>query len=228
MTLIKIEHLSKQFLQGEISVNALTDLNFEIKKGEFSALVGPSGSGKTTLLNCIGALDKPTSGKVFVEGKDITILGRNELSEFRMKKIGFVFQAYNLIPVLTALENVEYILMISGIEKKERERRSLEILKEVGLSLEKDRFPGQLSGGQQQRVAVARALVSDPIVILADEPTANLDSENADILLDIMKEMCEKKHTTFLFSTHDSRVMERAKRLIRMRDGKIEEDINQN
>ena len=223
MTLIVAKDLKKTFYQGEIAVHALQGLNLTIEKGEFTALVGPSGSGKTTLLNIIGALDHQTSGDIIVGNQDLTKLSKTQLSDFRLHNIGFVFQAYNLIPVLTAIENVEYILMISGIKKNERIEKSKQILTDVGLTDVMDRFPGQLSGGQQQRVAVARALVSDPEIILADEPTANLDSENADILLDIMKKMCEERKTTFLFSTHDVRVMERAKRLIKLRDGMIVE-----
>ncbi|MDH5655587.1 MAG: ABC transporter ATP-binding protein [Spirochaetia bacterium] len=223
MTLIQTKGLHKVFYQGEIAVNALQGIDLSIEKGEFTSLVGPSGSGKTTLLNIIGALDRQTSGEIIVGGQDLSRLSNTQLSDFRLHNIGFVFQAYNLIPVLTAIENVEYILMISGIKKSERISRSKEILNDVGLSEEIDRFPAQLSGGQQQRVAVARALVSDPEIVLADEPTANLDSENADILLDIMKKMCDERKTTFLFSTHDTRVMERARRLIKLRDGLIAE-----
>ncbi len=221
MTLIQVDNLEKDFQQGEFTVRALRGVSFSISQGEFTALVGPSGSGKTTLLNCIGALDSPTTGRILVEGGDISLLSKNEQSDFRLHKVGFVFQAYNLIPVLTALENVEYVLLIAGLPREERRARSLHLLEEMGLTDLQDRFPRQLSGGQQQRVAVARALVSDPLIVLADEPTANLDSENADMLLDIMEEMCEKKKTTFLFSTHDNRVMERARRLIRLRDGQV-------
>lgn len=221
MPLIEIKGVKKNFQQGEIVVEALRGIDFRIEKGEFTALVGPSGSGKTTLLNCIGALDTPTEGMILVDDRDTGSLKGNQLSDFRLHNIGFVFQAYNLIPVLTTLENVEYVLMISGVGSKERTDRSRAILEEMGLGDLSDRFPRQLSGGQQQRVAVARALVSEPLIVLADEPTANLDSENADMLLNIMREMCDRKKTTFLFSTHDARVMERADRLIRLRDGLV-------
>lgn len=221
MELIEIKDVKKNFQQGEIVVEALRGINFNIQQGEFTALVGPSGSGKTTLLNCIGVLDMPSSGSIFVNGTDTAGLKGGELSDFRLHNIGFVFQAYNLIPVLTALENVEYVLMISGMGFKERQEKAKAILSEMGLLDLADRFPSQLSGGQQQRVAVARALVSEPRVVLADEPTANLDSENADTLLKIMRQMCDVKKTTFLFSTHDMRVMEKADRLIHLRDGQI-------
>ena len=223
MTLIRTEKIMKTFYQGEIAVHALQGIDLVIEKGEFTALVGPSASGKTTLLNIIGALDRQTSGEIFVGKQNLKELNSTQLSDFRLHNIGFVFQAYNLIPVLTALENVEYILMISGVNKNKRLEKSRSILSDVGLSDVMDRFPGQLSGGQQQRVAVARALVSEPEIVLADEPTANLDSENADMLLQIMKKMCEDKKTTFLFSTHDTRVMDMARRLVKLRDGKIVE-----
>jgi len=221
VSLIQIQEVHKNFQQGEFVVEALRGITFDIDKGEFTAIVGPSGSGKTTLLNCLGALDVPSSGSIHIDGQDIGLLKKGELSEFRLNNVGFVFQAYNLIPVLTAYENVEYVLLISGIEKKERRSRVMALLDEMGLADLADRFPRQMSGGQQQRVAVARALVSDPLLVLADEPTANLDSENADLLLNIMSRMCESHKTTFLFSTHDARVMKRAHRLIRLRDGRI-------
>lgn len=223
MALIDITNLQKNFQQGETVVRALRGLDFTVEAGEFTAIVGPSGSGKTTLLNCIGALDTPTAGEITLGEKNLSRLSKNDLSDFRLNEIGFVFQAYNLIPVLTALENVQYVLLLQGVDRKGRDRRAHDLLKEMNIDDLADRFPRELSGGQQQRVAVARALVSEPHVVLADEPTANLDSENADMLLDIMAEMCDRKKITFLFSTHDQRVMDRARRLIRMRDGKLVE-----
>ena len=221
MSLIQVENLKKNYRQGQIIVKALRGISFKIDQGEFTAIVGPSGSGKTTLLNIIGVLDEPDEGTVKLNRQDLTKLKKSEKTKFRLNEIGFVFQFYNLIPVFTALENVEYLLMLQGVSKKERRDRSIALLTEMGMGDLIKRFPKELSGGQQQRVAVARALVSQPKVVLADEPTANLDSESADNLLDIMQEMCEKKHITFLFSTHDQRVMNRAKRLIKMRDGHI-------
>lgn len=221
MSLIKIRNITKIFTQGEIEVHALRGASLEIKKGEFTALVGPSGSGKTTLLNCIGALDTPQSGYIEVAGQELSKLDKSGLSDFRLHKIGFIFQAYNLLPVLTAFENVEYVLLLQGMKKDIRKQKSNQILDEMGLSDLKNRFPRQLSGGQQQRVAVARALVSEPQVVLADEPTANLDSDNTDTLLDIMQKMCDNRKTTFLFSTHDDRVVKRARRVVKMQDGQI-------
>lgn len=224
MEIIKTEQLTKNFIQGEFTVQALRGIDLSVNKGEFAALVGPSGSGKSTLLNCLGALDTPTSGRVFIDGKPLDTLKPKELSDFRLHNVGFVFQAYNLIPVLTAYENVEYILVLQGIDKNERKERVKSMFGDMKMTDLLDRFPRQISGGQQQRVAVARALISNPRVVLADEPTANLDGTNADHLLDIMQEMCEKTGTTFLFSTHDERVMRRAKRLIHLLDGVISED----
>lgn len=201
MDIIKIENVKKQFKQGENVVEALRGVSFSIQEAEFAALVEPSGSGKTTLLNIIGGLDSLTEGKVEVDSEDLSTMKNKQLSEFRLNKVGFVFQAYNLIPVLTVLENVEYVLMLQGKKPKERKEISQKLLHEMGLSELENRFPRQISGGQQQRVAVCRALVSDPAVVLADEPTANLDGKNAELLLDIMQEMCEKKKRTFLFST---------------------------
>lgn len=221
MSLIEVTSLVKNFKQGEFTVRALRGIDFTVEPGEFTALVGPSGSGKTTLLNCIGALDVPNEGNIILDGQSLKDLPHNQLSDFRLYKIGFVFQAYNLIPVLTAYENVDYILMLQGISKQERRERILQLFASMNMEELMDRFPSQLSGGQQQRVAVARALISHPKVVLADEPTANLDGENAERLLDIMQEMCEKTNTTFLFSTHDERVMKRAVRLIRLRDGLV-------
>ena len=207
-----------------MKVLAVHNVDISIKQGEFTAIVGPSGSGKTTLLNMIGGLDNITQGSVEISGTDISSLSENELIDFRLQNIGFVFQAYNLIPVLTAKENVEFIMLLQGVSEKERQLRSEALLKEVGLEDKFDVRPNQLSGGQQQRVAVARALASKPSFILADEPTANLDSSSTTNLLNIMAEMNEKENVTFLFSTHDQRVIDRAKRIITIEDGKIISD----
>ncbi|NLJ27581.1 MAG: ABC transporter ATP-binding protein [Deltaproteobacteria bacterium] len=195
-----------------------------LKSGEFAAMAGPSGSGKTTLLNIIGGLDRPTSGSVLVEGHDLTRLSGSELSRLRRDRIGFIFQTYNLIPILTAYENAEYVLMLQGLPRQERRERVMHVLKEVGLDGLENRFPRELSGGQQQRVAIARAIVPEPALVLADEPTANVDSETGSALLDLMLRLNEEKGATFLFSTHDRAVMRRARRLIRLRDGLIIED----
>jgi putative ABC transport system ATP-binding protein len=224
MPLIRTEKISKTYSGNGVPVEALRDVDLEIREGDFAALVGPSGSGKTTLLNVIGGLDRPTSGRVYVGGRDLGSMSANETIDFRLHHVGFVFQAYNLIPVLSARENVEFIMLLQGASKAERASRALELLSAVGLAGERDRRPGELSGGQQQRVAVARALASIPSFVLADEPTANLDSEAAGRLLDIMGALNREKGMTFLFSTHDERVMKRARRVITMRDGRIVSD----
>ena len=223
---ISLESVSKVYRVGKIEVPALTDVSLRVKKGDFDAVCGPSGSGKTTLLNIIGALDVPSGGQVWLEGKDLSVLGRAELSRIRRDRIGFVFQAYNLIPVLTAYENAEFVLAIQGVPAEERRKRSMLMLQEVGLEGLEGRRPDELSGGQQQRVAIARAIVTDPAVVLADEPTANLDSHTADSLLDMMELLNRQKGITFLFSTHDPRVMERARRIIRLVDGRLASDEN--
>ncbi len=223
---IKTNELSKIYNQGEIEVKALNNVSCEFQKGEFTAIVGPSGSGKTTFLNIIGGLDTPTSGSVEIGDIDITKLKSGELIDFRLHNIGFIFQAYNLIPVLTAKENVEFIMLLQGIDKGYRESRTKGLLEEVGLGKLMDRRPTQLSGGQQQRVAVARALASKPRFILADEPTANLDSKSTTQLLDIMAKLNEEEGITFIFSTHDQRVIDRAKRILVLEDGVIVEDKN--
>ncbi len=226
MALVEVNNLTKVYRdQSQVPVEALAEIQLRVEEGEFTAIAGPSGSGKTTLLNMIGGLDKPTSGQVVVAGKDLTALNRNALAEFRLHNLGFIFQAYNLIPVLTAEENAEFMLLLQGVPADERHRRVKQEFLDLGIeeALLKRR-PNELSGGQQQRVAVARALVSRPKLILADEPTANLDSKAGSNLLDKMKEMNEKKGVTFLFSTHDPMVMERARRLITLRDGRIVED----
>ncbi|MDC1174653.1 ABC transporter ATP-binding protein [Bacteriovoracaceae bacterium] len=208
----------------ETQVRALDKVDLKIHKGDFAALVGPSGSGKSTLLNIMSGLDDPSEGDVYLNGKDISELSGNVLADFRRDHIGFIFQAYNLIPVLTAEENIEYVMQLQGVSAAERKKKVQEVLKDVGLEGKEKRFPNQLSGGQQQRVAVARAIVSRPEIILADEPTANLDSKTGTNLVELMKELNEKYQITFIFSTHDPIIMERAKRLIRLKDGAIESD----
>ena len=224
MNVIETKNLKKIYSQGDIKVNALNDVSVNFKQGEFTAIVGPSGSGKTTFLNTVGGLDKPTSGNVMIDNLDITKLKANKIIDFRLRNIGFVFQSYNLIPVLTAKENIEFIMLMQGYSEANRNERALELLDAVGLSKEAKRRPGQLSGGQQQRVAVARALASKPKFILADEPTANLDSTSTKNLLDIMYDLNRKEKMTFIFSTHDQRVIDRAKRVITLEDGKILSD----
>ena len=224
MNVVELKELVKTYRQGSIDVYALRGVDLTIEKGEFAALCGPSGSGKTTTLNLIGALDTPTAGKVILEGKDLGGLSRSTLSRMRRDRIGFVFQAYNLIPVLSAYENTEIVMALKGVAKSERRKRVLDLLKDVGLEGMEKRRPDQLSGGQQQRVAIARAIAAEPAVVLADEPTANVDSETADNLLKIMEQLNRERGVTFLFSTHDPRVMERARRIIRMQDGTIASD----
>lgn len=223
MKVIETKNLNKVY-QGVVDVHAVNNVDLEIEQGEFTAVVGPSGSGKTTLLNMIGGLDNASSGEIRVGGKDITGLSKNQLINFRLKNIGFVFQAYNLIPVLTAEENVEFVMLLQKRPKKERVERVRELMTAVGLADRMKNRPGQLSGGQQQRVAVARALASKPSFVLADEPTANLDSTSTATLLDIMADLNEKENTTFVFSTHDQRVIDRARRIITLEDGKIVSD----
>jgi len=221
--IVELEDVTKIYRQGAIDVFALRGLSMRIEKGEFSALSGPSGSGKTTALNLIGALDTPTEGSVRLEGKNLASLTRRELSRIRRDRIGFVFQAYNLIPVLTAFENAEAVLRLQGVDPKERRERVMALMADVGLEGMEDRLPGALSGGQQQRVAIARAIASNPAIVLADEPTANVDSETAEHLLDIMQELNQTRGVTFLFSTHDPRVMSRASRIIKIVDGRVED-----
>ena len=220
MALIETFELCKYYQNGTV-VKAVNGVNLKIEEGEFSSVVGPSGSGKTTLLNLIGGIDKPTKGRVILDGIEISSLPERKLSELRLRKIGFVFQSYNLIPVLTAFENVEFVLILRGVGKKERREKVMEVLKDVGLEELANRPLTKLSGGEQQRVAVARAIVGEPKIVLADEPTANLDSENAIALVELMKKLNEEKGVTFILSTHDSRVVERTKRIIKLVDGKI-------
>ena len=226
MNVIETKNISKLYKQADQEIRALDNVTINFKQGEFTAIVGPSGSGKTTFLNSIGGLDSPTKGQVLIDNKDITKLNSNQLIDFRLTNIGFVFQSYNLIPVLTAKENVEFIMLMQGASKSKRDKRALELLEAVGLKEQLNRRPNQLSGGQQQRVAIARALINDPEVILADEPTANLDSSSTANLLDIMSRLNEEERMTFIFSTHDQRVIDRANRIITLEDGKILSDIN--
>lgn len=225
MKLIELTDVSRIYDETIVPVKAVDNVSLQIYKGEFTAIVGPSGSGKTTLLNLIGGLDQPTSGKIFVDGTDISTYKEDELINFRLHHIGFVFQAYNLIPVFTAKENVEFIMLLQNISKEEREKKAISFLDAVGLKERINNFPTELSGGQQQRVAVARALASTPSFVLADEPTANLDSVSAESLLDLMEDLNEKHNMTFIFSTHDEKVIKRAHRIIQLRDGRIEKDI---
>ena len=227
MTIIRTEHLSRYYKQGPVQVHALQDVNLVIDKGDFAVIAGPSGSGKTTLLNMIGALDKPSAGKVWLDGHEITSLSRRETSRLRRDRIGFVFQFYNLIPVLTAYENAEFVLLLQGVDHISRKEKVMSLLSKVGLEGLERRKPHELSGGQQQRVAIARALASDPTVVLADEPTANLDSHTEQGLLDLMEELNRNLGTTFLFSSHDPEVIGRARRLIVLRDGVVVSDTRQ-
>ncbi len=226
--IIITENLKKDYKDDDIVVKAVRGIDLQVKAGEFTAVVGPSGSGKTTFLNIISGLDTPTEGKVWLHNRLLSKMSGKELSDFRRDHIGFIFQAYNLIPVLTVEENIEYIMLLQGVSKEERRRRVKEILKEIGLEGFEKRFPPKLSGGQQQRVAIARAMVSKPDLILADEPTANLDSVTSAELLDMMRELNRKTGMTFLFSTHDRIVMERADRVITLRDGLIVKDETRN
>lgn len=223
-TVIDAHKVTKVYNEKKIPVKAVDGVHLHIERGEFIALVGPSGSGKTTLLNMIGGLDHPTEGQVIINGTDITEMGDSKLINFRLNNIGFVFQSYNLIPVLTAKENVEFIMLLQNKNKKEREKRVLDLLREVGLEDKVNSRPSELSGGQQQRVAVARALASKPQFVLADEPTANLDSKSAANLLDIMARLNKEENMTFVFSTHDQRVIDKARRVITLVDGKIASD----
>ena len=222
--IVRVEGATKTYQQGRVEVHALRGLDLEVRAGELAALYGPSGSGKTTLLNLIGALDRPTSGRVLIEGRDLGTLSRRDLSHLRRDRIGFVFQAYNLIPVLTAYENAETVMALQGVDAGERKRKIEGLFAEMGLDGLEDRRPDELSGGQQQRVAIARAIATDPAVVLADEPTANVDSETAERLLDIMEKLNRDRGVTFIFSTHDPRVMERARRLVRIVDGRVDGD----
>ncbi len=220
---VRTERLWKIYPQDPRPVEAVRGIDLLVSRGEFVAMAGPSGSGKTTVLNLLGGLTRPTRGKVWIEGREITALSDKELADVRRHRIGFVFQSYNLLPVLSALENAEFTLLLQGVPAKERRRRVDELFREIGLEGLEARRPPKLSGGQQQRVAVARAVLGEPALVLADEPTANLDSVTAEALLDAMEKLNRTKGTTFVFSTHDPRVMERAGRLIRLVDGRIED-----
>ncbi len=222
--MIKITDITKTYDDGKVQVQAVQGVSLQIEKGEFTAIVGPSGSGKTTLLNVIGGLDTPTTGKVLIGEQDISQLSDNELIDFRLHHIGFVFQSYNLIPVLTAKENVEFLMLLQKRDDAYRNTRANQLLEAVGLSDQINKKPNEMSGGQQQRVAVARALASKPDFVLADEPTANLDSKSTTNLLDIMYKLNQDENMTFVFSTHDQRVIDRAKRVITVEDGKVVSD----
>ena len=222
--IVELRDVTKRYRQGALEVEALRGLSLTVERGEFSTLCGPSGSGKTTALNLIGALDEPSSGTILVEGRDLSTLGRRELSHLRRDRIGFVFQAYNLIPVLSAYENAEIVLALQGAPLEERRERVMKVLADVGLEGLESRRPDELSGGQQQRVAIARAIVADPAIVLADEPTANVDSATAEKLLDLMVDLNRDRGVTFLFSTHDLKVMDRARRVIRIVDGQVDAD----
>lgn len=221
MQSVRTEQLTKIYRQDSIEVAALRDVNLSIEAGEFLALVGPSGSGKSTLLNLIGGLDRATDGRLWVAGAELGAMSNPQLAGLRLTKIGFVFQEYNLIPVLSAIENVEYVMLLQHVSDAQRRERAMKILAEVGLHGLEHRRPTELSGGQQQRVAVARAVVAEPALVLTDEPTANLDSTSGGALLDLMRRLNQEKGITFVFSTHDPMVMERAQRLVRLKDGQI-------
>lgn len=225
--MIQVKNLSKIYKQGELEVKAVNNISMKVYDGEFTAVVGPSGSGKTTLLNCMGGLDSCTSGGVIVDGESISSYSSNQIIKFRLNNIGFVFQSYNLIPVLSAKENIEMVMLMLGYKEEERTKRSIELLKKVEMLDMSDRRPNQMSGGQQQRVAVARALASKPKFILADEPTANLDSKSTANLIDIMSRLNREENITFIFSTHDQRVIDRARRVVTLVDGKIINDRNE-
>ncbi len=226
--IVECQEVSKIYKQGQLTVQALKQISLQIARGEFLAVAGPSGSGKTTLLNMIGGLDRFDSGNIIVDGAAFENMSQSQLAHLRLHKIGFVFQAYNLIPVLSAIENVEYVMLLQGLPVSTRRSKARAILDEVGLADKYDRRPAELSGGQQQRVAVARAIVSDPAIVLADEPTANLDSKTGQGLLEMMKQMNAAKQITFIFSTHDRMVMEYAQRLVKLKDGRLVADESKN
>lgn len=220
--IVRTLNLSKIYRRGRVSIPALNNVNLQISAGEIVGIMGPSGSGKTTLLNLIGGLDKPTGGKIFVDGLDITALGESELADYRLRKVGFIFQFYNLIPTLTALENVEMPLALAGVPKSERREKALNLLKMVGLEARADHKPDELSGGEQQRVAIARALVNNPSIVLADEPTGDLDSKSALALMNLIKDLNGRNGQTFIIVTHDPIVAERCTKIYNIRDGRIE------
>jgi putative ABC transport system ATP-binding protein len=224
MEVIRLEQIEKTYSDNGVPVHALRGVDLKIRQGEFVVIAGPSGSGKTTLLNVMGALDKATEGKVFLESDDISEKSKAEIAAFRLEKLGFIFQAYNLIPVLTAIENIEFTMMLLGIGEEQRRKRALDVMRDLDIEELAYKRPNEMSGGQQQRVAVARAIVNNPSIILADEPTANLDSETGANLLDLMEKMNREHNLTFIFSSHDAQVIERARRLIILKDGVIETD----
>jgi putative ABC transport system ATP-binding protein len=224
MTILEARAVTKTYETRGVETKALAGVDLTIEKGEFSVLAGPSGSGKTTLLNLLGALDEPSSGEVMLDGQNLSELSPQELADLRLHKLGFVFQAYNLIPVFSARENIEFVMQLQGVSAEDRRKRADELLVEVGLADLANKRPLEMSGGQQQRVAVARAIASRPRIVLADEPTANLDSTTAKQLLELMERLNRDHEITFLFSTHDPRVMERARRIIHLCDGRIESD----
>ena len=222
--MIEINKVYRSYRTGDIVVKALEDVSLSVRQGEFLSIAGPSGSGKTTLLNLIGCIDRPDSGEIVIDGEAVSTRSRKELALFRRGRLGFVFQTFNLIPVLTALENVSFVLSLLGLKDDEIRERSIAMLEEVGLSGREDALPGTLSGGQQQRVAVARALVKRPGIVLADEPTANLDSKTGEEILKLMEELNRRHDTTFIFSTHDPMVMDYARRLVKLHDGRVVSD----
>ncbi|MDO9462954.1 MAG: ABC transporter ATP-binding protein [Deltaproteobacteria bacterium] len=225
MEIVKVENLRKNYRQDTLEIQALSGIDLSLESGEFTVVAGPSGSGKSTLLHLIGGLDRPTEGRILLGGEDIARLGKGRLSQLRLSKIGFIFQSYNLIPVLTAYENAEFILLLQGMPYQKRRQHVMELLEEVGLKGLESRRPYEMSGGQQQRVAVARALASNPDLVLADEPTANLDSKTGLALIDMMLDMNKTRGVTFLISTHDTRVMDKARRVILLKDGQISSDV---
>ncbi|MDP6932004.1 MAG: ABC transporter ATP-binding protein [Myxococcota bacterium] len=225
MPIVSVRNITRDYIQGSHTVQALRGVDLDIESGEFVTLMGPSGSGKTTLLNLVGALDKPTSGTLVIDGNDLSTMDPGALSDMRRDRLGFVFQAYNLVPVLTAIENTEFVLMMQGMGPEERHSRAREMLAAVGLEGMENRRPNELSGGQQQRVAVARAIVGEPALVLADEPTANLDSTTGQELIELMATLNQERGCTFLFSTHDPKVMNAARRVVHLEDGKVTEDV---
>ena len=223
--MISNEHVTKVYKMGEVDLTVIKDLNLEIEHGEFVAIVGPSGSGKSTILNLLGCLDKPTDGKVIIDGVDVTKLDTTALANFRGKNIGFIFQSFNLIPVLSVYENIEYpLIMIQNLPKDEREKRIMQLLKDVDMLDQKDKFPDQLSGGQRQRVAIARALVTKPKIVFADEPTANLDTDTSNQIITLMRNIQREFNTTFIFATHDEKIVTAVDRIITIVDGVITDD----
>ncbi len=227
MKVLEVKEVTKTYAEGELQIIAVNRISFDLDRGEFMAVVGPSGSGKTTLLNLIGGLDKPSSGEIYIDNNPIHAMKKNALTDFRLFNIGFIFQTYNLIPVLTAGENIEFVMNLLGYSKRECQQRSKELLAAVGLADRINSRPGKLSGGQQQRVAVARSLASKPKFVLADEPTANLDSQAAEVLIDIMEDLNMQEGTSFIFSTHDPRIMKRARRIVHLHDGMVLSDEQQ-